>query len=78
MYFGTATPSSYSVKVGTIDTLLTINNKDYININNIAFEGANGDAIYALSSDNINIQKLQCKQCRGRRYYYTVVKQFFS
>ena len=56
MYFGTATPSSYSVKVSTIDTLLTINNKDYININNIAFEGANGDAIYALSSDNINIQ----------------------
>ncbi len=56
MYFGTATPAGYTIKASTIDTLLTINTKNYININNIMFEGANGDAIYSISSGNINIQ----------------------
>ncbi len=56
IYFGTANPSSYTIKAGTIDTLVVLSSKSYININNIAFEGANGNAISAISGGNINIQ----------------------
>ncbi|MES2849572.1 MAG: T9SS type A sorting domain-containing protein [Bacteroidota bacterium] len=56
MYFGTASPSAYTVKVSCLDTLLIISGKNYININNIAFEGANGYAINAASASYINIQ----------------------
>ena len=56
MYFGTALPSSYTIKASTIDTLLTINGKSYINVNNIAFEGANGMAIFVTNTSNINFQ----------------------
>ena len=56
MYFGTATPSSYTVKVSTIDTLLRIKSQNYITIKNLAFEGANGNSINVESCNNINIQ----------------------
>ena len=56
MYFGTATPSNYTVKVSTLDTLLTLITQNYININNIAFEGANGNTIYSSNCNTINIQ----------------------
>lgn len=56
MYFGAAAPSSYAVKVSCIDTLLTLSSKSYINISNLVFEGANSNAIQALSSNYINIQ----------------------
>jgi len=56
LYFGTVAPSSYSVKVSTIDTLLIMSGKSYININNIVFEGANGNALYATGGGYINIQ----------------------
>lgn len=56
MYFGTALPSAYSVKVSTLDTLLTLSSKNYINVNNLVFEGANANAIYAASANYINIQ----------------------
>lgn len=55
MYFGTASPPAYTVKVSCIDTLLVISSKSYITVNNLAFEGANGNAIIALSSNYINI-----------------------
>lgn len=54
MYFGTANPSSYNVQASTIDTLLVISSKNYININNIAFDGANAMTVYALNSTYIN------------------------
>ncbi len=56
MYFGIALPSSYTIKASTIDTLLTINGKSYINVNNIAFEGANGMAVFVTNTSNINFQ----------------------
>lgn len=61
MYFGGATPSSYTVKVSCIDTLLVLSSRSYININNISFEGANGNALYAVSSNYINIQNCDFK-----------------
>jgi parallel beta-helix repeat protein len=56
MYFGTASPSSYTIKASTIDTLFIINTKSYINVSNIAFEGANGMTIYVNNTNDINIQ----------------------
>lgn len=56
MYFGTASPSSYSVKVSCLDTLVRMTSRSYININNISFEGANGNAISATSGNYVNIQ----------------------
>jgi len=56
MYFGGTAPSSYSVKVSTLDTLLTMSSKSYINISNIVFEGANANALYASGGGYVNIQ----------------------
>jgi len=56
MYFGTASPSGYTVRASCIDTLLTLSAKSYIHISNLYFEGANGNAIVALSSNYVNIQ----------------------
>lgn len=56
MYFGTALPSAYSVKVSCIDTLLNLNSKNYVHINNLAFEGSNANAIYGVNSTSVNIQ----------------------
>ena len=39
MYFGSALPASYTVKVSCIDTLLIMSSKSYINISNLVFEG---------------------------------------
>lgn len=56
IYFGTASPSDYVVKVSCIDTLLTMTSRSYININNLMFEGANGNAISGKSGSYVNIQ----------------------
>lgn len=56
MYFGTASPSSYTVKVSNIDTLVRMSSRSYINFNNLVFEGANGTALYASGGGYINIQ----------------------
>lgn len=59
MFFGTVSPSGYTVRVSCIDTLLTLSAKSYINISNLYFEGANGNAIFALSGNYINIQNCE-------------------
>ncbi|MBL0356919.1 MAG: right-handed parallel beta-helix repeat-containing protein [Chitinophagaceae bacterium] len=72
MYFGTAVPSSYTVKASVIDTLLTLNAKSYIDINNIAFEGANVNAVYSTSSNNISIKNCDFSNAgTGAIYFQT-------
>jgi hypothetical protein len=56
IYFGTASPSSYSVKVSCLDTLVTLSSKSYITLSNLAFDGANGNALLAKSGSNVTIQ----------------------
>jgi len=56
VYFGSASPSAYSVKVSCIDTLLRMSSRSYININNIAFEGANDNALHGRTGNYVNIQ----------------------
>jgi hypothetical protein len=41
MYFGTANPASYAVKVSVVDTLVTILNRGYITFTGLTFQGAN-------------------------------------
>ncbi|MBL0359242.1 MAG: right-handed parallel beta-helix repeat-containing protein [Chitinophagaceae bacterium] len=56
MYFGTNIPANYSVKVSVIDTLMNLNNKTYITVNNINFEGGNSSGIFSYNGGFINIK----------------------
>ena len=56
MFFGSANPASYSVKAGTVDTLVTISTRSYITLNNLALEGANGMTVYLNNTSNITVQ----------------------
>lgn len=55
VYFGASDPSTYIVKVSTIDALATSTNKSNIIFNGIAFEGANKAAINISGGQNITI-----------------------
>lgn len=57
VYFGTASPASYSVKASCIDTLLRMSSRSYINIINIAFEGANDNALHGRTGNYVNIRE---------------------
>jgi len=50
MYFGTANPNDYTVKIAAKNTLIDVNTRDSITIKNIIFEGANANAIETNSS----------------------------
>ena len=62
MYFGTNNPSTFSVKISTLNTLLTSETTfpapyNFITIDNISFEGSNLNAIYLTQlSDHWTIQ----------------------
>lgn len=56
MYFGAAAPSSYTIKAGTLDTLINIGNHKGIVISYLNFEGCNGVAVYGKGGDR-NIVK---------------------
>jgi len=56
MFFGTANPTSYAVMASVTDTLVFINNKNYITFDNMCFRGANIAAFQLNNSSNIKIQ----------------------
>ncbi len=56
MYFGTANPDSYSVKVSSVDQFASLLGKNYITFDNITFEGANSYAIQINNSDYVTVQ----------------------
>ena len=56
MYFGTADPGDNIVKVSSIDQLVSIQDKNYITIDNVAFEGANLYALQINNSDYVTVQ----------------------
>jgi hypothetical protein len=59
MYFGTDNPGNHIIKLSTRSTLLSVNSRTYLTIENIDFEGANTNAIYLTNSGHITIQR--CK-----------------
>jgi hypothetical protein len=57
MYFGAASPNSYTIKISSLDELVKLNNKKYISIDNLHLEGANKISInVGTSSDHVHIQ----------------------
>ncbi len=56
VYFDAATPSSYVIKVGTLDTLINLGNHIKIQISYLNFEGCNGVAIYGKGGDHNNVK----------------------
>ncbi len=56
MYFGSAGPGNNVVKVSSIDQLVFIKDKNYITIDNVAFEGANLYALQINNSDYVTVQ----------------------
>ncbi len=56
MFFGSAVPTGYSVMTSLADTLVFINNNNYITIDNLCFRGANVAAIQLNNSSNVKIQ----------------------
>lgn len=56
MFFGSASPSDFTIKVSTLDTLLAIGSKSYINISNIVFDGANDNSVSITSGNYISIK----------------------
>ncbi len=56
VYFGTAAPASYVLKIATADNLVSASNRRYISFKDIAFDGANVYGVYARESNYIRIQ----------------------
>jgi uncharacterized repeat protein (TIGR02059 family) len=56
MYFGTADPNSYTVKVSTTDQLAYLLGVNYITFDNLSFEGGNSYAVQISNSDYITVQ----------------------
>ena len=66
MYFGSTVPSSYTIKVSTVNHLINIGSQKYINVNNISFEGGNITAIYAMNSGNLTISSCDINLIGGK------------
>ncbi len=56
MFFGSKTPSAYTVKAATIKNLVYANSKSNIVFDNLTFKGANGETIYIIGGSNITVQ----------------------
>ncbi|MFT3979749.1 MAG: right-handed parallel beta-helix repeat-containing protein [Ferruginibacter sp.] len=56
MYFGGASPTSYTIKVGTLDTLIKLGNHIKTEISYLNFEGSNGVAIYGKGGDHNTVK----------------------
>jgi len=61
MFFGTNDPNQFKVNVSTIDTLINIGVRNFININGLSLEGANLAAIYFADAGNLTIRNNQIK-----------------
>lgn len=57
VYFGSQnTPSSFTITVSTVDTLLQTKDRDYITIDGLSFEGSNMSTIVLDNSNSITIK----------------------
>ncbi len=55
MYFGSKTPSSYTVKSTAINNLIYADSKSYVVFNNLALKGANENCIEIKSGNHISV-----------------------
>ncbi|WP_162945016.1 right-handed parallel beta-helix repeat-containing protein, partial [Flavisolibacter nicotianae] len=59
MYFGAASPSSYSVKASGVENLVSIIGKNNVVLDNLTLSGANSYAVFVDSSNNLTFSN--CK-----------------
>ena len=69
MYFGSASPASYVVKVSSIDQLASLLDKNYITFENLAFEGANLYALQISNSDYVTVKNCQINFTGGNAIF---------
>ncbi|HYQ57716.1 MAG TPA: right-handed parallel beta-helix repeat-containing protein [Draconibacterium sp.] len=63
MYFGSDSPNSNTVEVGSIDILANMKLLKYIEFNGIEFKGANQKGIFVDYSENVKIQNCKITAC---------------
>jgi hypothetical protein len=66
VFFGSSSPSNYSIKASTVDTLFCVGDGGFaatgrvaqsnITVNNLAFEGANKFGVYSFNGKNITVK----------------------
>jgi hypothetical protein len=61
MYFGSDNPDSYTVKVSTIDKLVSISSKNYLKFNNLQLQGSNKASVSLSSSNYITFTNCDIK-----------------
>ncbi|MGV8171743.1 MAG: LamG-like jellyroll fold domain-containing protein [Candidatus Woesearchaeota archaeon] len=69
MYFGSNSPSSYQVRVSTVNESVYMNNKEYITFDNIIFEGANTNGIQIRNSRHITVTNCVFRYMGGNGIY---------
>ena len=69
MYFGTANPADYVVKVSTLDQLVSFSGNNHILVDNLSFEGGNKYGIQISNSGYITIQNCSIKFTGGMGIY---------
>jgi len=60
MFFGSTSPTSYTVKMAALDNLLTASNDFYINISGLTFDGAK-NGIWLTAGANVNVDACEFK-----------------
>jgi uncharacterized repeat protein (TIGR02059 family) len=69
MYFGVANPTSYVVKASIYDKNIHLQDRAYINFENIDCEGGNTQGIYMFATDNITFSNCNLTYQGGNGYY---------
>ncbi len=78
MYFGTDNPENHIIKLSTRSTLLSVNSRTYLTIENIDFEGANTNAIYLTNSGHITIRGCKINYSGERGIYGTATATTYN
>lgn len=65
IFFGAFSPSNYKIQIGTTDTLIRAQSRQFITIDNISFQGANVVAIYLLGGNNFTITNCDFTLCQN-------------
>lgn len=71
MYFGSNNPNNYTVRVASRDNLIYINNKDYLNFQNIDLRGAITNSVYMTGADRITFEGCNVTFSGQRGFYGT-------
>lgn len=69
MYFGLTDPKSVVIRVSLINTLLSVINQSYINIQEINLQGSNSYGIYLSGSNNISLNGCIVDYCGNYGLY---------